>query len=145
MLTHVEFRSDQFPPLEGEEALVNPQLWGRRLAEFLRHGLGCQGFELSQPTGEDWGYRLDVLRQPTRMWIGCGHYQVHDDSYLCFIEPHKPIIRKLLRSVDTRPHVGKLQQAIDTVLGREASVRDKRWWTYEEFNQPSSTAVIRAR
>jgi hypothetical protein len=49
MLTHVEFRSDQFPPLEGEEALVNPDLWGRRLAEFLRYALSCEGFEVSQP------------------------------------------------------------------------------------------------
>ena len=39
MLTHVEFRSDRFPPREGEQEKVNPGLWGQRLAEFLRDRL----------------------------------------------------------------------------------------------------------
>lgn len=39
MLTQVEFRSDKFPAMEGEEKLINPDLWGRRLADFLCEGL----------------------------------------------------------------------------------------------------------
>ncbi len=38
MLTHMEFRSDRFPPYEGEEQQVNPGLWGKRLAEFPSEG-----------------------------------------------------------------------------------------------------------
>ena len=33
MKTQVEFRSDKFPPYEGEEEQINPGLWGKRLAE----------------------------------------------------------------------------------------------------------------
>src|SRR6266849_8909352 len=54
METHVEFRSDRFPPLEGEENLINPDLWGKRLADFLREGLARQGFETKEPIAEDW-------------------------------------------------------------------------------------------
>jgi hypothetical protein len=32
--THVEFRSNKFPPYEGEEEQINPGLWGKRLAEY---------------------------------------------------------------------------------------------------------------
>jgi hypothetical protein len=42
--THVEFRSDRFPSCEGEEEEINPDLWGKRLAEFLCEKLPAQGF-----------------------------------------------------------------------------------------------------
>jgi len=142
MLTHVEFRSEKFPPFEGEEELINPDLWGRRLADFLREGLTRQGFELSEPGYEDWGCYIQVLNQPIKMWIGCGHYQdlrnpeSDEDSYLCFIEPHKPRVWSGVRRVDTRAHIERLQQAMDKVLSEESSIREKRWWSFEDFNEP---------
>jgi len=54
VLTYVEFRSDRFPPYEGEEEQINPDLWGKRLAEFLRDKLRAEGFESSEPIAEDW-------------------------------------------------------------------------------------------
>ncbi len=55
MLTHVEFRSDRFPPYEGEEKEVNPSSWGKRLAEFLHENLAAEGFQTERPFSEDWG------------------------------------------------------------------------------------------
>lgn len=133
MLTHVEFRSDKFPPMENEEKWINPDLWGKRLADFLRVGLHKQGIETQEPTPEDWGWRLTVIHQEFSTWIGCGHYQEYDDGYLCFIEPHKPFIWKLFRRVDTKQSIAHLQKAIDRALSVEG-IRAKRWWTYEEFS-----------
>lgn len=31
MLTHVEFRSDKFPPYDGEDQQVNPGQWRRQV------------------------------------------------------------------------------------------------------------------
>jgi hypothetical protein len=137
MLTHVEFRSDRFPALEREEKLVNPGLWGKRLADFLRDGLRGEGFETGEPVAEDWGWLVPVLSERFRLWIGCGHYQEYPDGFLCFIEPHKPFVRKFLMKVDTRERIAALQHAIDRVLTEDAGIRAKRWWTYEEFNNPS--------
>jgi len=39
MKTQVEFRSESFPPYEGEEDEINPGLWGKRLAEYLQQKL----------------------------------------------------------------------------------------------------------
>jgi hypothetical protein len=88
MQTHVEFRSNRFPPLDGEEQIINPDLWGKRLADFLRESLRKQGFETKEPIAEDWGWVVPVVNNPFR--IGCGHYQQYEDGFLCFIEPHKP-------------------------------------------------------
>ena len=35
MKTQVTFRSNKFPPYEGEQEQINPGLWGKRLAEYL--------------------------------------------------------------------------------------------------------------
>jgi len=136
MLTHVEFRSDRFPALEGEEELINPDLWGKQLADFLKKGLHTEGFETTEPIAEDWGWVLKVMDEPFALWIGCGHYQEYSDGYLCFIEPHKPFVWRLLRRIGTRERIAALQRAMDKVLAEDAGIRAKRWWTYEEFNFP---------
>ena|ERR1700753_993333 len=135
MLTHVEFRSDNFPSLKNEEALINPGLWGKRLADFIRDGLRTHGFETKEPIAEDWGWVVPVANKPFPLWIGCGRYQAYENGYLCFIEPHTPFIRRFFKKIDTREKVGALQQAVDQILTEDSGIRSKRWWTYEDFNK----------
>jgi len=135
MVTHVEFRSDKFLPYAGEEEEVNPGLWGKRLAEFLRDGLRTEGFAVEEPFAEDWGWTVPIASRGFRLWVGCGRYQEYPDGYLCFIEPHKPFIRRFFRRIDIRETVAALQQSMDKVLTEDAGIRAKRWWTYEEFNR----------
>ena len=138
MKTHVEFRSDRFPAYAGEEEQINPGVWGKRLAEFLRDNLRKEGFETEEPIAEDWGWMVPIANEPFRLWIGCGSYQEYPDGFLCFIEPHTPFIRKLLKKVDTQARVESLQRAMDKVLSEPAGIREKRWWTHDEFNNQAS-------
>jgi hypothetical protein len=137
MLTHVEFRSDRFPAYEGEEEQVNPGLYGKRLAEFLRESLLTEGIKTGEPVAEDWGWVLPVANKKFDLWIGCGRYQEYPDGFLCFIEPHAPTIRKLLMNIETRPEVEALQKALDKVLAEPAGIRCKQWWTHTSFNNPT--------
>jgi hypothetical protein len=138
VLTHVEFRSDRFPPYEGEEEQINPGIFGKRLAEFVRDGLRKEGFEASAPGAEDWGWVVPIPNPQFSLWIGCGNYQEYPDGFLCFIEPHTPSIRKLFKKVATRERVSALQAALDRVLSGEVGIRSKRWWTHDEFMHPAS-------
>jgi hypothetical protein len=133
----VEFRSDRFPASEGEEEQVNPGLWGKRLAEFLREELLKEGFETEDPFAEDWGWHINVVNDGFSLWIGCGRYQEYPDGYLCIIEPHTPYVRKLFRKIDARERVGSLQRALDKILTEADGIREKRWWTHEEFGNPA--------
>ena len=137
MQTYVEFRTDRFPAYEGEEEQINPELWGKRLAEFLCDKLLAEGFKTREPLAEDWGWRVDVVNDGFGLWIGCGRYQEYPDGFLCFIEPHTPYVRKLLRRVDTRERVASLQRALDKVLVEADGIRAKRWWTHQEFSHPT--------
>jgi hypothetical protein len=58
-------------------------------------------------------------------------------EFLCFMEPHTPFVRKLLKKIDTQARVSSLQQAMDNILSEAAGIRAKRWWTHEEFNKPA--------
>jgi hypothetical protein len=135
MKTHVEFRSDDFPPCDGEEDEVNPGRYGKRLAEFLVRGLKQQGLEPLEPIAEDWGWVIPIKNDGFKLWIGCGNYQEYPDAFLCFIEPHLPTVRRffVLWKIDTSPQVTALQQALDRILSAHPGIRDKRWWTNEEF------------
>jgi hypothetical protein len=135
MLTCVEFCSDIFPPYDGEEEEINPGLWGKRLAEFLRNGLRGEGFVTKELIAEDWGWVVPIVNAEFPIWIGCGRYQEYPDGFLCFIQPHKPSVRRLLKTIDTQGRVAELQKAMDKVLMEQAGIRAKRWWTYEEFNK----------
>ena len=141
MQTHVEFRSALFSPYEGEETNVNPGMWGKRLAEFIRDGLRTKGIEAEEPFLEDWGWVVTAAREPFHLWIGCGHYQKYADGYICFIEPHSPYVRKFLSKIETGEHLMSLHRALDEVLSQCADIRSKRWWTHEEFNMPPKQDV----
>jgi hypothetical protein len=58
MKTHVEFRSEAFPPYDGEEE-INPGRYGKRVAEFLVHGPKEKGFE---PFARVWQIFREHLR-----------------------------------------------------------------------------------
>jgi uncharacterized repeat protein (TIGR04138 family) len=136
MKTYVEFRSDAFPPYDGEDAEINPGRYGKRVAEFLVGGLAEKGFEPLEPVAEDWGWVVPVKNDGFNLSIGCGNYEEYPDGFLCFIEPHQPKIRRgLLWTVDTSARVTALQKAIDEVLSANPAVREKKWWTYDEFKR----------
>jgi len=79
------------------------------------------------------------IRNPQfSLWIDCGRYQEYPDGFLCFIEPHEPSIRRLLKKIDTRERVSALQIALDRMLSAEEGIRFKRW-TYDEFMRPTRT------
>jgi len=138
MKTHVEFRSDKFPPFEGEEEFINPNCYGKRLAEFIVAGLPLHGFEPEEIISEDWGWVVPIKNEGFDLSIGCGHYEEYSDGFLCFIKPHTPVIKKLFKKIEVRSRVEALQRALDAVLSESAGIRNKKWWTHDEFNHPST-------
>ena len=132
MKTHVEFRSDKFPPYEGEEEEINPDLWGKRLGEYLKEKLQPEGIIVEDLIPEDWGWCLPIKNEAFSMWIGCGHYQEYPNGYLCFVEPSKPIIRKLFKKIDTTEQVGRVVKALDKVLNSDGEITNLRWWDENE-------------
>jgi hypothetical protein len=136
MKTHVEFKSDRFPAYEGEEEVINPGRWGKRLAEFISKGLKKAGVPVEEVCTEDWGWVIPVRNEHFSLWIGCCNYDEYEDGFLCFIEPSKPFVRRLFKKIPTVEKVTELARSVDKVLSSEPGIRDIFWWTPEEFNNP---------
>ena len=133
MRTHVEFKSDDFPAYPDEKEQINPDLWGKRLAEFLVPQLQNHGIQTGEIYLEDWGWAIPLPNDKFKMWIGCGRYQEYPDGYLVFIEPSKPIISKFLfQKIDTTSDVSRVSDALDKTLNSHSGIRDIRWWSEDE-------------
>jgi hypothetical protein len=138
MLSHVEFRSNAFPAYESEEEEINPGRYGKRLAEFLSDGLKNRGEPVEELIPEDWGWIIPITNPDFNLWIGVGNYEEYPDGFLCFIEPHKEYIRKLFKKIHVADRIAQLRENIDAVVTSSNDIRDIKWWTHDESNNPSA-------
>ena len=66
-----------------------------------------------------------------------GNYdQYPDDGFLCFIEPRRRFVRRLWKKIPAAQRVAEIQEKMNSALQTHPDVRDVKWWTYEEFNNP---------
>jgi hypothetical protein len=132
MRSHVEFRSDAFARGVDEDDEVNPGRYGKSVASWVKAELTERGVAMGPLVAEDWGWRVRVLDSPFPTWIGCGSHEEHDDGWLCFIDPHRPTIRRGLRTVDATEVIERVALALDAALRAHPGVRALRWWSDEE-------------
>ncbi|MDO6524622.1 hypothetical protein Q4519_02890 [Motilimonas sp. 1_MG-2023] len=135
MLTHVEFRSDDFPPYIGEEDNINPGCYGQRLCEFLVDKLNQHGETTGEVFPEDWGWVIPIENITFDLWIGVGHYEEYDNGFLCFIEPHTEVLKRWFKSnIPTKKRISELQCCLDSILKEREGIIGVKWWSNEEFN-----------
>jgi len=127
MNTQVTFRSDKFPPYDGEQEQINPGLWGKRLAEYFVEKLKGTGIDTEEIIPEDWGWYIPIKNYGFRLAICCGHQNGDDNEFLCFTEPATPIIKKLFKNIDATEQLTRLVNAMDRVLRADPDIRNVKW------------------
>lgn len=131
----MEFRSRAFPRGVDEDDEVNPGCYGKSVAAWIKVELSARGVAMGRLLPEDWGWRVQVADSPFPTWIGCGSYLEFDDGWLCFLDPHKPTIRRGLRKVDATEVIERVGSALDAALRAHPGVHDVRWWSDEEVGR----------
>jgi hypothetical protein len=127
MNTQVTFRSDKFPPYEGEEEQINPGLWGKRLAEYFVEKLKGTEIKTEEIIPEDWGWYIPIKNEGFRLAICCGHQNGDDDEFLCFTDPDKPVIKKLFKRIDATEQLTRLVTAMERILASDPDIRNIEW------------------
>jgi hypothetical protein len=127
MKTQVEFRSSKFPPYEGEEEMINPGLWGKRLAEYLVQKLAERQIKTAEIIAEDWGWYIPMQNEGFRLAICCGHQNGDDDQFLCFTDPSSPIVKKLFKKIDATAQLTRLTDALQQILASDPDIRNIVW------------------
>ena len=127
MKTQVEFRSNKFPPYEGEETQINPGLWGKRLAEYLVQKLAERGIKTEHIIAEDWGWYIPIPNEGFRLAVCCGHQYGDDDVFLCFTDPITPILKKWFKRIDATAQLTRLTEALQQILASDPEIKDVVW------------------
>ena len=127
MRTHLEFTADRFVSDGEDEAnSINPDIRGGKLAEFLSAEFAERGY-----TGgvleEDWGWMVQLGSDPFPTWVGCASYG--EDSWLVFIEPSKPTIRRWFKKFDTTLEVEKIASLLEEIVVSNGGATNLKWWS----------------
>jgi hypothetical protein len=85
----------------------------------LSEELPSQGFAALRMYAEDWGWRIDFENGDFPLWLGCGNYQQYKYGFLCFIEPSRPFVRRLLKKIPTTDTVERLAGAMQMIFERQ--------------------------
>ena len=150
MNTRVEFRSAAFPKYENEdEETVNPNRWGKRLAEFLRDHLPDYGVETEDILCEDWGWLVNTKNDDFPVWIGCGplddEFPESDEEeasdlpeksgpdggksteFGVFVTAEPSLFKKLFKKIDTAPAVAVVVAALEKMMAAREEFEGAEW------------------
>jgi hypothetical protein len=132
MRTHVEFESTHFPAEADEDELVNPGVYGKKLADFIAARMPAHSLKVRTVFAEDWGWTVELENKEFPLWIGCANYEEFENGFLCFIEPSKPVVRKWFSKIDTTSTVETVATALDSILKDSGKTWRLRWWDDSE-------------
>lgn len=129
----IRFRSTRFRVEPGEDAEINPGLYGRQLAEWLRERLIGAGEAVEPIIAEDWGRCLMCRRDPFLLWIGCGNEgglappaevppTAEQIVWICFVAAEVPLLKRLFARPDTAPAIAALRRTLAGILAAEPSI-----------------------
>lgn len=136
MITTIRFKTAIFQPTaaeldESHEDFINPGVFARELADFLKAGLCSRGYEISSRCSEDWGYWQQVEHdRGYTLAIGCANLDDSGDGpivHRVFVEPDKPIIRPSslwFRKIDVQDDVETLVAAIADLLRSDNRIQE---------------------
>ena len=127
------FRSTRFEVEPGEDEEINPGIYGKQLAEWLKARLEERGYKVEPIIHEDWGRCLMCSRQPFLLWVGCANMTSLSASsdappskeqltWHCFATAEVFFWKKLFRKIETEPAVAKLHADLGVILAAEPSI-----------------------
>jgi hypothetical protein len=132
--SNFHFKSALFEVELGEDEEINPRMYGRQLANWLKIQLERKGYEVEPVIAEDWGRCLVVSRDPFMLWVGCGNmmdFTAKENDplpmkeniiWLCFVEAEVPLLKRLFKKPDTAPALNKLDADLSSILNSEPRI-----------------------
>ncbi|KAF1712772.1 hypothetical protein [Pseudoxanthomonas sacheonensis] len=129
------FQSSMFDIEPGEDQEINPRMYGRQLANWLKEQLELRGYDVEPVINEDWGRCLMCSRDPFMLWVGCGNvtdYSTAQESdppppkehifWHCFAVAEIPLLKRLFNKSDTGPALLKLNADLSDILSSDPRI-----------------------
>ena len=129
------FKSSKFEIEPDEDEEINPRMYGRQLARWLKQRLEEKGYSVEEIINEDWGRCLMCRRDPFMLWAGCGSVTDYetaapgdpppaktDVTWHCFATAEVFFWKRLFRRIDTEPAVARLHADLGEILRADPEV-----------------------
>ena len=129
------FKSSKFEIEPGEDEEINPRMYGRQLARWLKERLEAKGYEVEDIINEDWGRCLMCSRDPFMLWVGCGNVTDYESArpgdgppakedviWRCIATAEVFFWKRLFRKIETEPAVHKLYADLGEILRAEPQI-----------------------
>jgi hypothetical protein len=129
------FTSNKFELEPDEDKEINPGVYGRQLARWLKQKLEEKGYAVEDIINEEWGRCLVCSREPFKLWVGCkskiaprplGEESAppsHDKIvWYCFVAAEIPHFTSYFWKVDPEPAKAKLFSTLGDILLKEPAV-----------------------
>jgi len=129
------FKSSKFDIEADEDEEINPRIYGRQLARWLKERLEDRGYAIEDIINEDWGRCLMCARDPFMLWVGCANAHelptaqpdkpppTKDDiTWHCFVTAEVFFWRRLFRKIDTQPAVLELYGDLGDILRADPEI-----------------------
>lgn len=129
------FKSSRFEIEPGEDDEINPQIYGKQLAIWLKARLEERGYQVESIINEDWGRCLMCSRDPFLLWVGCGNVSDNipasqdnnlplkeDVLWHCFINADVFFWKRWFHKIDTATAVAKLDADLASILAAEKHI-----------------------
>jgi len=132
-MRNYRFTSSLFEVEPGEDDEINPGIYGKQLAEWLKARLEDRGYTVEPVINEDWGRCLMCGRKPFLLWVGCANMtdltaspgvvpRKEQVTWTCFATAEVPFWKKLFGKIETEAAVAKLHADLGAILAAEASI-----------------------
>jgi hypothetical protein len=121
------FASTLFEIEPGEDEEINPRMYGRQLAAWLKTQLEACGYAVEPVIAEDWGRCL--------MWVGCGNETdyataqpgdppppAEDVVWVCSAEAEIPLWKRLFKRPDPSAALARLDADLKRILDDEPGI-----------------------
>lgn len=129
------FTSSLFDIEPGEDQEINPRIYCRQLAAWLKAQLELRGYSIEPVINEDWGRCLVCSRNPFTLFVGCGSVVDYDSAkeddppppkenvlWHCFVAADIPFFKSLFNKPDTAPAIGKLNADLEDILTQSPGI-----------------------
>jgi hypothetical protein len=124
------FRSSLFQIEPGEDVEVNPGIYGKQLAFWLKRKLETHGQPVLDVTPEDFGWCVRCQTRPFLLWVGCGnaaalepaHSSTENITWHCFPVAETPLISHLFKRHDTESALSRLDGLLQQILETETEI-----------------------
>lgn len=127
MIAQVQFTSDAFNIVPGEDEETNPGIYGIELARWIKHTLPKYSVNTKEVLPEDFAWLTIVQSQYYYPWIACSNQQDKTDQWFCILTIEGGFISRILRPGSRRKEFNTIFLPFIKMLENEDIIREIHW------------------